>query len=372
MTWFSNPAARELETTDEVGAVAAFHASLPQFSETPLTECAPLASELGVAHVFIKDESARMGMPAFKILGASWAVFKALSARLPEGGKKPETLAELRDRLINESGLHLVAATDGNHGRAVAHMANLLGLTSTIFVPRGVTGTAVEGIEGEGGTVIRVAGTYDQAVTAAKAAGDQPHAVIIQDTAWAGYTEVPGWIVDGYSTLYREIDEQLARTPAGAPDVIVTPVGVGSLMQASVAHSRSPVAAHPSLLSVEPESAACVLSSLRTGALTSVETVVSSMNGLNCGTPSSTAWPLLKAGIDAAVAVTEAQTAQAVHDLQGYGFDSGPCGAASLAGIRVALASKELRDAMGVTANSTIVLLNTESLSANPLDTHTL
>ncbi len=366
MTWFSNPAARTFETTEYVGAVAAFHASLPQYSPTPLTECAPLAAELGVARVFIKDESGRMGMPAFKILGASWAVFNALSARLPEG-EKPATLAELRDRLTDEPGLHLVAATDGNHGRAVAHMAHLLGLTSEIFVPRGVTDAAVEGIEHEGGTVNRLEGTYDQAVTAAKSASDQPHAVIIQDTAWSGYTDIPGWIVDGYSTLYREIDEQLARTTAGAPDVIVTPVGVGSLIQASVAHSRSPKAAHPSLLSVEPETAACVLASLHAGVPTSVETVVSSMNGLNCGTPSSTAWPLLKGGIDAAVAVSEAETAHAVHDLKGYGFDSGPCGAASLAGIRVALASKELREAMGVTANSTIVLLNTESLSANPL-----
>ena len=315
----------------------------------------------------MKDESGRMGMPSFKILGASWAVFRALSVRLPESGR-PRTLAELADRLKNEPGLHLVAATDGNHGRAVAHLANLLGVPSNIFVPYGITDAAVTAIEGENAAVTRVAGPYDEAVISARTAGEQPHAVLIQDTAWPGYTEIPGWIVEGYSSLYREIDEQVRQKGAPGPDVIVTPVGVGSLIQASVVHSRSPGSWHPSLLSVEPETAACVLASLHSGVLTSVETVVSSMNGLNCGTPSSAAWPVLRAGLDAAVAVTEAATAQAVQDLKRFGIDSGPCGAASLAGIRVALDSDELRTSMGVTAESTIVLVSTESLSANPLD----
>ncbi|MEO7006152.1 MAG: diaminopropionate ammonia-lyase [Terrimesophilobacter sp.] len=373
MKWYSNPAARDFETTEDVRELAAFHASLPQYAPTPLTECALLAEELGVAKVYVKDESARMGMPSFKILGASWAVFRVLSARLAAQQpdvQQPTTLAQLKERLAAGTQARLVAATDGNHGRAVAHMANLLGLPAAIFVPSGVSGAAVTAIESENATVTRIEGPYDEAVAAAKEAGAQPHSLLIQDTAWPGYTEVPGWIVEGYSSLYGEIDAQLADAGT-VPDVVVTPVGVGSLILASVVHSRSRGAAHPSLLSVEPETAACVLASLHSGQLMTVPTVVSSMNGLNCGTPSTVAWPILLAGIDAAVAVSEEQTARAVRDLERLGFDSGPCGAASLAGIRVALASPESRARMGVTAASTIVLVSTESRAANPLPTAT-
>lgn len=365
MTWYSNPAAREFHTDEEVEGVSAFHHAFPGYAPTPLTSSQALADELQVKCVYVKDESARFGLPSFKILGASWAVFQALSSNV--SGTRPRTLAELKQRLAEGPAVRLVAATDGNHGRAVAHMARLLGLESAIFVPRGVSAAAVAGIESEHGTVTRVEATYDQTVQRAIQAASEPGSMMIQDTAWPGYHKVPELIVEGYSALYAEIDSQLGE--ANPPAVVVTPVGVGSLIQASIAHYRTGQSAHPSLLSVEPDSAACVLASLRAGTPVTVKTRVSSMNGLNCGTPSPTAWPMMKAGIDAAVAVTEAQAAQAVHDLRALDFDAGPCGAASLAGIRVALDTAAMRKAMNIDRNSIVVLLSTESFAANPLST---
>jgi diaminopropionate ammonia-lyase len=147
-------------------------------------------------------------------------------------------------------------------------------------------------------------------------------------------------------------------------------VGVGSLAQAAVAHFRRPgIIRPPALMSVEPDSAACMLRSLDRDELVTVSTSATIMAGLNCGTPSSGAWPYLRCGLDAAVAVSDTQAATAMRDLAGHGVPAGPCGAAALAGARVALTgqgSGERRAHLGITRASTVVLLSTESSSANP------
>jgi diaminopropionate ammonia-lyase len=180
--------------------------------------------------------------------------------------------------------------------------------------------------------------------------------MLIQDTAWDGYERVPSWIVAGYETLFAEIDAQLAAAGA-APfggartGLISVPVGVGSLAQAAVAHYRRsglPRGERPLLLSVEPDTAACVLRSLADGGLASVPTAATVMNGLNCGTPSSIAWPYLRDGLDAAIAVTDADAREAVAALSSAGVTAGPSGAAGFAGLRAALtgagASSRRRD----------------------------
>ncbi|MFJ2030108.1 diaminopropionate ammonia-lyase [Streptosporangium sp. NPDC087985] len=325
-----------------------FHAGLPGYGPTPLTELPALAGDLGVGRVFVKDESSRLDLPAFKALGASWAIHRALSRRPPE--------ARVR----------LVTATDGNHGRAVARMARLLGHRAHIFVPDGVHGSAVAAITAEGARVTRIRGSYDETVRQAATAADEPDAVLVQDMAWPGYEQIPGWIVEGYSTLFAEIDAQLSD--AGSPGLVVVPAGVGSLAQAAVTHYRSRPPA-PALLSVEPDTAACVLASLTRRRPVSVETGVTTMAGLNCGTLSSLAWPYLRDGLDAAVAVTDADSAAAVRDLATLGVSSGPCGAASLAGVRAALTgtgNAERRAALDVGSHTIIVLLSTEGAAANP------
>jgi diaminopropionate ammonia-lyase len=215
-------------------------------------------------------------------------------------------------------------------------------------------------IAAEGAEVVDTGADYDTAVTTAAgfAQGHRDH-LLVQDTAWEGYEQVPAWIVEGYDTMLDEVDEQLDR----APDLVAVPVGVGSLAQAVVTRYRRPGAPHPALLSVEPESAACVLDSLLAGTPVSVPTGATVMAGLNCGTVSSAAWPVLREGCDAAIAVTDDDALRAVTDLVRLGISSGPSGAATLAGVRAALTVPERRTALAVDATSTLVLLSTEGAS---------
>lgn len=321
-----------------------FHRGLPGYRPSRLVEAPALAAELGVGRVLVKDESNRFGLPAFKILGASWAVERALA-------DTPEVTA-------------LVAATDGNHGRAVARLAAERGLAARIFVPPGVHPAAVEAIEGEGASVTTVPAGYDAAVAAAVADAERTGALLVQDTAWPGYERIPAWIVEGYTTLFAELDEQLGGSGL---ELLVVPVGVGSLAQAAIGHYRRPgIEDPPALLSVEPDRAACALASLRRDELTSIATTPTVMAGLCCETPSAAAWPFLRHGLDAAVAVTDAEAVAAVGDLTAAGVPSGPCGAATLAAARLALADPETRTQLGLGADATVVLLSTESSTANP------
>ncbi|MEU9448747.1 diaminopropionate ammonia-lyase [Streptomyces sp. NPDC048277] len=360
LPWFARPDARTWRCEPAPAEVRAFHSSLPDYEPTPLTELPSLADELGIGRVFAKDESCRLGLPAFKALGASWAVHRTLAGRAANGA--------------DQGPITLVTATDGNHGRAVARIARRLGQEAHVFVPQGVHPQAVTAIVAEQAKVTEVPGPYDEAVRLAAEAAAAPDAVLIQDTAWQGYEQIPGWIVEGYSTLCAEIDEQLAAAGVvEGPGLVAVPVGVGSLAQAVVTHYRSrPSGQAPALLSVEPEAAPCVLESLTRDEPVSVTTGETTMAGLNCGTPSSIAWPYLRAGLDAAVAVTDADCARAAGELAALGVSSGPCGAATLAGLRAALTGEgadERRTALGLGPASAVVLLSTEGTAANPHST---
>lgn len=337
--WFHNPTARNWTMGGHAPPVRDFHRTLPGYAPTPLVEIPALASELGVGRVLVKDESSRLGLPAFKILGASWACRQVLDRR---------------------PGASLVTATDGNHGRAVARMATHLGTSATVFVPAVMLPATASLIESEGAEVVWVDGDYDEAVqAAAEYAALTTDRALVQDTAWEGYEDVPQWVVDGYDTLLAEVDESLGR----APDVVAVPVGVGSLAQAVVTHYRRAGATHTAVLSVEPDTAACVITSLTEGRPASSPTGATVMAGLNCGTISSLAWPVLRDGLDAAVTVTDDEALQASNDLAAQGVSSGACGAATLAGARAALRDPVRRAYLGGTADAVIVLLSTEGLA---------
>ncbi|MFV2172033.1 pyridoxal-phosphate dependent enzyme [Actinomadura sp. LOL_016] len=372
------------------GEVAAFHRTLPGYAPTPLVELPSLAAELGVRRLFVKDESSRFGLPAFKMLGASWGAFRAVSEHYGLAGDV--TLERLRARVDGERSerserpVRLVTATEGNHGRAVAAMARLLGARARVFLPDAVHPAAIDAIEGEGARVTVVAGSYEEAVRRAADAASAPGTLLVQDTSVPGHDRVPQWIVDGYSTLFTEIDDELSARGVEPPSLVAVPVGVGSLAQAAVAHYHPgpsetsgtpetlgapplrPQPGRPSpatLLTVEPDAAPCLLASLTAGRIATIATSATIMSGLHCATPSALAWPHLRDGVDAAVSVTDGDAARAARDLAALGVRAGPCGAASLAGVRAALAP-DRRPALPDGHDRTVVLLATEGAAANP------
>ena len=350
--WFANRRDAAWQAPRPDARARAFHRRLPGYATTRLAELPRLARELAVGRVFAKDESRRLGLPAFKALGASWAVRRVI------------------DKKADDRRITIVTATDGNHGRAVARFACEFGQRATVFVPHGVQPVAVDAIVAEGADVVRVDGTYDDAVRVAASRGNEDGCVLVQDTAWDGYEEIPGWIVDGYDTLLAEIDEQLGALGVDRPGLLVVPTGVGSLLQAALTHYRQPGASsHTAIVSVEPVNAACVRASLAAGRPVTVTTGSTAMAGLNCGTVSTLAWPAIAAGLDAALLTDDVSVGRAATTLAEMGVDAGPCGAASLAGMRDVLRGSDagaFRSHVGVEPDATVVLLITESSAANP------
>src|SRR5918997_320838 len=362
-------------------AVHAFHQRLPGYAPTPLQDVPELAAAAGVARVLVKDESSRMGLPAFKILGASWAIYRVLCERL--GGEPPwDSLDDLAEVVADRLGpLRLVAATDGNHGRAVARMARMLGLGAKILVPAGTAAARIDGIASEGADVVEVPGTYDDAVSvSADMAGERD--LVISDTSWPGYEDPPRWVIEGYSTIFSEIDAQLATDPdpegeavdvsstgievpaIAIVDVAVVPLGVRALGAAAGACLRAGRVPDdgPLLVGVEPDTAACVAAAVEAGRVVEVPGPHRSiMAGLNCGLASMLALPTIAATFDALVAVDDDRCRAAIRALADAGLDVGETGAAALAGLSALV--EEHRDEMPIPAEATVLLLATEGVT---------
>jgi diaminopropionate ammonia-lyase len=342
-----------------------FHRRLPGYEETPLVDAPKLAGALGVGKVFVKDESSRLGLPAFKVLGASWAVYRALEERLGEDFGDWEEIWELEEHLEPSLPLSLVAATDGNHGRAVARVARLLGLGAKIFVPGDMATARRKAIADEGAEVIVVDGTYDEAMErSAGEAGER--ALVISDMSWPGYERIPSWVIEGYSTMLWEIDDELQRRSEVGPDLVVVQVGVGAFAAAVARHFRRPRASpHPKLMSVEPASADCLLESVEAGSIVSVPGPHDSiMSGLNCGKPSLVAWPTVSTGIDLHIAVNDEPAREAMRLAAESGVVSGETGAAGLGGLLELMRAggeEAARKALGVGEETRVLIFNCES-----------
>ncbi len=340
-----------------------FHASMAGYQPTPLRDAPRAAQRLGVREVLVKDESERMGLPSFKVLGASWAIHRALVEHLGSSLEEIPTFDRLRAEVARARPLTLVAATDGNHGRAVAHLAALLGLEARIYVPGDMVVARIAAIEGEGATVTVIDGGYDDAMArSAQDAGERR--LVISDTSWPGYERVPGWVIEGYTTIFAEIDEALTEAGRGEPDIVVVPIGVGALAAAAVRHYWSRAASRPRLAGVEPTSAACVLESVAAGRIVTLgHPQTSIMAGLNCATPSLIAWPLVSRGIDLYLAVPDSYLADATRLLAADGVVAGECGAAGLAAMTAAATDTHLaqaREALDLGPESRVLLLCTE------------
>ncbi len=334
-----------------------FHRRLPGYQPTPLLDVPALAEALGARRVLVKDESHRLALPAFKMLGASWATYRALCERLGDEPGDWQTLNELRDRLAPIGDLTLVTATDGNHGQALARFARLLGYRARIFIPAGSAEARMDAIRAEGAELIVWPGGYDAAVAAAARSADAD-TLVVSDTSWDGYRTVPQWVIEGYATIIEEIDEQLAAGSLPAPDVAVIPIGVGALAAAVARHFRSGSAQGLTLVGAEPLDAACVLESARAGRIVTLPGEQRSiMAGLNCGTPSPVAWPAVSSSFDYFVALSDGEAVDAMRAFYRCGIRSGESGAASLA------AAFAMRRAGLLAERATVLLLATEGVT---------
>jgi diaminopropionate ammonia-lyase len=334
----------------------ALHRRLPEYAPTPVVDLPEMARALGLGSVTAKIETERFGLPAFKILGASWAIYRELCRRVPGIEQRWETLDDLREAISPLGDVTFVAATDGNHGRAVAHMASLLGQRAHILVPAGMAQARIEAIEGEGATVEIVDGTYDDAIARSARMASETH-LVISDTSWDGYEEVPRDVIDGYSTIFTELEEQLRHTPTQ----MFVQMGVGALGTAAI---RSAMDWEAKVVSVEPADAACILSSLRAKEPVEVPGPHRSiMAGLNCGLPSPIAWPTLWTGIDLALAIPDDAARKAMRVLARAGVVAGETGAAGLGGLLSLAASgdwERMRAYLKIDERSHVLVLVTE------------
>jgi diaminopropionate ammonia-lyase len=286
-------------SAQHVRAVRSFHNGFYEYSPTPLFRLDALAQKLGVAAVWVKDESARFGLNAFKVLGGCYAIGRYLAEKL---GINIEGLTfEKLNSAIQEHKLQktlFVTATDGNHGRGIAWAAARLGQDSVVFLPRGAAAARVTNIRKEGAKAIVLDMNYDNAVVYAKDYADKHNGVFVQDTSCEGYTEMPRWIMQGYGTIADEIIEQLKAYDVDKPSHIFLQAGVGSFAASMLAyftdmyHQCRPVTAI-----VEPNKADCIYKSASmsdgrvhevTGDLDTI------MAGLACGRPNALAWEILR------------------------------------------------------------------------------
>jgi diaminopropionate ammonia-lyase len=240
-------------------------------------------------------------------------------------------------KAVKDADLTLYAATDGSHGRAVSRMAKYLGIKARILVPRMVDEHVISNIKSEGSMVEVYNGDYDQAVLATKrAAKEHPESkgLLISDTALEVGDEIPQWIVDGYQTMFDEVEEQMVNiVPGKAITHVISPLGVGSLTQAVATHFGRK-SSKPKIITVEPEAAPCFKTSLEAGESTTVEPGCTICTGMRCGTLSENAWPVLKESVSIAVTVNDLKVDEAIKELRRYGVLAGPCGSASLAAAR--------------------------------------
>ncbi len=314
-----------------------FHRGLAGYEPTPLIEAPELAAEWGVGRVLLKFERERFGLPAFKFLGVSWAAERLL-------GEPPY-----------EPGLELIAATDGNHGRAVARAARLRGLGATILVPAGTAQARIDAIAGEGARVEVVDGSYDDAVRLSAELADERR-LVLSDTSWPGYEQVPGWVIEGYATIFHEVDEQAAA----AVDVAFVPIGVGALAAAAARH----LGGRARLAGVEPVAAACMLESVRAGRITEVPGPHGSiMAGLNAGLPSLVAWPLVSAAFDLFCAAEDELAVEGTRRLAALGLEAGECSGGAAGAAAHLLADGAAREALRADSCSTVLVLLTEGVT---------
>ncbi|NIM20204.1 MAG: diaminopropionate ammonia-lyase [Candidatus Latescibacteria bacterium] len=356
-------------------SVRAFHRSIPRYKPTPLTMLPHLAYGLQVNNIWVKDESYRFCLNAFKILGASYAMAHLLAEKL---GLRPESLAF--DQLLSEpcrkklQDITVATATDGNHGRAVAWMAKQIGCKSVVYMPQGTSRSRYDAVKSHGAKTIVIDGSYDEAVRLARSKAEEHGWLLIQDSAWEGYEEIPTLIMQGYLTILNETLDQLEGE---TPTHVFVQCGVGSLAASLQAYLYELFGRNRPLLAVvEPSQAACFHESMRnydgkpkkaTGDLSTA------MAGLACGEPSLLAWNILRDYADVFVSCPDYLAINGMRilgkpvrgDERIISGESGAVTLGMLAHVRTHLENAEITNILELSRHSRILLISTEG-DTNP------
>lgn len=359
---------------EEVKKARAFHKSFPQYSKTPLRKLENMAGYLGVKEIYVKDESYRFGLNAFKVLGGSFAMARYIAKQTGKDVSDLPYQVLTSEKLREEFGqATFFTATDGNHGRGVAWAANRLGQKAVVFMPKGSTQTRLENIRKEGATATIEEVNYDECVRmAAAAAAKTENGVVVQDTAWEGYEEIPAWIMQGYGTMAMEADEQLSQMDCGRPTHVFVQAGVGSLAGAVQGYFANRYPDNPpTVVVVEADVAACLYKGAAAGdgKLRIVDGDMQTiMAGLACGEPNTISWDILKNHVKVFVSAPDWIAAKGMRmlaapikgDPQVTSGESGAAPFGVLAAVMTMDEYKDLRDAIGLDEHSKILLFSTE------------
>lgn len=358
---------------EEMHKSIGFHKSFPQYSVTPLTRLSNLASYLGLKRLYVKDESYRFGLNAFKVLGGSYAIAKYISKELGRDVSEVPYSVLTSEKLREEFGqATFFSATDGNHGRGVAWAANRLGQKCVIRMPKGTTQTRLENIAKENATVTIEDMNYDECVRlAASEAEKTPRGIIVQDTAWDGYEEIPTWIMQGYGTLATEADEQLAADGA-RPTHIFIQAGVGSLAGAVIGYFANRFKENPPVMVVvEAGAADCLYRSALKGDGSRIDVtgdMLTIMAGLACGEANTVSWDILRNHADAFVSCPDWVSANGCRiygapmrgDTQVISGESGSVTMGLVHALMTKPEYRELKEGLKLNETSEVLLVSSE------------
>ena len=364
----------EVMSLESVAKARAFHKSFPQYTVTPLAKLDGMAGELGLSGLYVKDESYRFGLNAFKVLGGSFAMARYIAQKT--GKDVSETTYDYltSDKLRQEFGqATFFTATDGNHGRGVAWAANKLGQKAVVHMPKGSVKTRFDNIAKEGAAVTIEELNYDDCVRlAAKEADETPNGVIVQDTAWDGYEEIPAWIMQGYGTMADEANEQLNAAGVARPTHVFIQAGVGSLAGAVQGYFANKYPDNPpKVVVMEARVADCLYRGAEAadGAIRMVggdlQTI---MAGLACGEPNTISWDILKNHVSVFASCPDWVAAKGMRmlsapvkgDPQVVSGESGAVGMGVISTIMTDPAYAELKAALGLDEKSQVLMFSTE------------
>ena len=364
----------DLMSEENVTKANEFHKSFPQYSVTPLQKLSALASYLGVKGIYCKDESYRFGLNALKVLGGSYAMGRYIAKELGRDISELPYNVLSSDKLREEFGqATFFTATDGNHGRGVAWAANRLGQKAVVRMPKGTTRTRFDNIAKEGAEVTIEEMNYDDCVRMAAAeAAKTEHGIIVQDTAWDGYEEIPSWIMQGYGTLVLEADKQLKENGVERPTHVFVQAGVGSLAGAVVGYFAHKYKENPPVMVVcEASAADCLYRSAAQadGNLVNVTGDLQTiMAGLACGEGNTIGWDILKNHVTVFASCPDWMSAKATR-IYANPLESDPhivsgeSGSVPLGLVYTALHdedAKDLKEALKLDKNSNILVISTE------------